>query len=318
MTRKLSRAAMRRQRVALLDARANPTPLPAELTSRAENFVPSSLDEATWLPVRPVFLAVISRTSTRGADAFAKQCSALAGYLAWCAAEGLELDPATVMRFPLIDNYVAASRRSSTCRGRLRSAARDANPAGVPAQAITYPHTSVKAPYTAAEMAAIERVALNQPTAAQRRGMCAVVGLSRGAGLDSQDLRHLARPHVEDQGRDGIWVDVRGSRPRLVPVRRAWEPMVRIGLEGLSRNQLVIGTSTTRRNIAAKIVEKATILGSCPKIEASRLRTTWLADVLTADVPLAVVMAVSGLSSARTITEVLAHLDADIDAGAAR
>ena len=80
----------------------------------------------------------------------------------------------------------------------------------------------------------------------------------------------------------------------------------------------MIGASTGRRNVAAKVVEKATILGDAPKIEASRLRTTWLADLLTSDVPLSVVMAVSGLSSARTITEVLQHLDAEVDPEVAR
>jgi len=311
-------AEMRRQRDALLAARANPTPLPAELVARAENFVPTSLEPAEWNQVRPLFLAVISRSSTRGADAFAKQCSALAGFLAWCAGESIGASISSMMTHEVIDHYVAATGRSSTCRGRLRSLARDANPAGVPAAPIAYPHTAVKAPYTAVEMAAIERVALTQPTPTQRRGMCAVVGLARGAGLDSPDFRHLACPNIADVGADGIWVDVPGPRPRLVPVRRHWEDMVRIGLEGRTKNQLVIGTSTTRRNIAAKVIEKATILGACPRIEASRLRTTWLADLLSSDVPLAVVMAVSGLTSARTLTEILAHLDGDTDPGVAR
>lgn len=318
MAKRASRAEMRRQRDALLIARATPAPLRADLAARAESFVPTSLEPAEWNQVRPLFLAVISMSSTRGADAFAKQCSALAGFLAWCAGESIESVITMVMTHEVIDEYVRATGRSSTCRARLRSLARDSNPAGVPAAPISYPHTAVKAPYTAAEMAAIERVALTQPTPTQRRGMCALVGLARGAGLDSLDFRHLACPHISDRGGDGIWVDVPGPRPRLVPVRRRWEDMVRIGLEGRTRKQLVIGTSTTRRNIAAKVVEKATILGACPKIEAGRLRTTWLADLLSSDVPLAVVMAVSGLTSARTLTEILAHLDGDTDPGVAR
>ena len=66
------------------------------------------------------------------------------------------------------------------------------------------------------------------------------------------------------------------------------------------------------------VIEKATILANAPRIGTSRLRTTWLADLLTADVPFTVVMAVSGLSSARTITEILNHLDTQADPGVAR
>jgi integrase len=211
-----------------------------------------------------------------------------------------------------------SSRSAASRRSHLRSLARDANPGGVPAAPVTYEHVPVKMPYSVAEMAAIRRIALNQPTPAQQRSMCAVVGLARGAGLDSQDFRHLGRSQVDDRDTDGIWVDVQGPRPRLVPVRRQWEDLVRIGLDGLGQGDLVIGTSTSRRNIAAKVIEKATILANAPKIEASRLRTTWLADLLTTDVPFTVVMAVSGLSSARTITEILNHLDTQADPGVAR
>ena len=320
MTKRVSRAEMRRQREALVTSRSERDPLPEDLQRRAEQFEPMSLDDLAWAAVRPLFLTVIASTSVRGADAFSKRCIALATFLAWAQAEGLELTVQTVMRFEVIDTHCRSlsERSAGTRRSHLRSLARDANPAGVPPPGVTYEHNTVKAPYPAAEMAAIRRISLTQPTAAQRRCMCAVVGLARGAGLDSQDFRHLRRRHVEDRGDDGIWVHVHDPRPRLVPVRRQWEDMVRIGLDGLRPDDLVIGQSATRRNLAAKVIEKATILGDAPKIKMSRLRTTWLADLLTDDVPLTVVMAVSGLTSARTITEILEHLDTKADPGVAR
>lgn len=318
MAKHLSRAAVRRQRETLLDSRVHRDPLPAELAARAERFVPVSLEETDWLVVRPLFLAVVATCPTRGVDAFSKRCVALAGFLVWCALEGHDLTILSAMRFELIEAYISVTGRSASCRSHLRSLARSANPAGVPPAPATMPHDPVRAPYTAVEMAAIERLALTQPTAVQRRALCAVVGLGRGAGLDSQDFRNLFESHVVDRGDDGIWVEVQAPRPRLVPVRRAYEPLVRAGLDGLSASQLVIGLSSTRRNIAGKVVERSTILGNAPRIEAGRLRTTWLADLLTSDVPLVVVMAVSGLTSARTLTEIVAHLDGDTNRGVAR
>ena len=208
-------------------------PLPADLQRRAETFEPVSLDEAAWSTVRPLFLAVIASTSVRGADAFSKRCIALAAFLAWAAAEGLELSVPTVMRFEVIDTYTRSlsSRNAGSRRSHLRSLTRDANPGGVPPPGFSYEHNTVKPPYSDEEMAAIRRVGLTQPTPAQRRSVCAVVGLARGAGLDSQDFRHLGSRHVDDQDDDGIWVDVQGSRQRLVPVRKNWEDLVRAGLK---------------------------------------------------------------------------------------
>lgn len=320
MAKRVSAAEIRRQRESLLKSRSEREPLPADLQRRAERFEPASLDDVTWATVRPMFLAVIASTEVRGSDAFTKRCIALAAFLGWADREGLESSIPTLMRFEVIDTYVRSlsSRNAGSRRSHLRSLARDANPVGVPVSAASYEHVPLKTPYSIAEMAAIRRIALNQPTPAQQRSMCAVVGLARGAGLDSQDFRHLGRSCVDDRDTDGIWVDVQGARPRLVPVRRQWEGLVRSGLEGLGPDSLVIGTSTTRRNIAAKVIEKATILGNAPKIEASRLRTTWLADLLTDNVPLSVVMAVSGLTSARTITEIVHYLDTGADPAVAR
>jgi hypothetical protein len=322
MAKKVSRLEMRRQREQLLERRAAGNSLPPELRSRAERFVPQTIDTTEWEAVRPLFLAIIESTSVRGADAFSKRCIALAGYLAWAAGEGFEMSIEALMRSEPIDEHARAlaGRNPATRRSHLRSLARDANPAGMPVAPMSYSHAVVRAPYTAAETAAIERIALHQPTTVQRRGMCAVVGLGLGAGLDSPDLRYLHGGDLDDRGdRDGIWVEVPGPRPRVVPVRRRWEPLVRIGVDGVSRDALVIGRETGRRNVAAKIIEKATILGTDPpKIEPSRMRTTWLADLLTSNVPLQVVMAVSGLTTARSIVEILDHLDATADAEVAR
>lgn len=320
MTKRVSRAEIRRQREGLLRARSEAPSLPRELAERAERFTPSSVDDEAWVAVRPLFLAVIGCSSARGAVAFKERCIALAAFLAWADSEGVELSVPSLMRFEVIDEYVRSLSTSgaATRRSHLRSLARDANPAGIPPVPLRYPHITVKEPYSEPEMAAIRRVALTQPTPIQRRSMCAVVGLGRGAGLDSRDFRFLTGGDVDDRGGDGIWVEVRGPRPRLVPVRRRWEDLVRVGLDGLGSESLVIGSSASRRNIVAKIVEGATVLGDAPKIEAGRLRTTWLADLLASDVPLTVVMAVSGLRSARTITEILTHLDGGADPGVAR
>ena len=100
------------------------------------------------------------------------------------------------------------------------------------------------------------------------------------------------------------------NEPNLHVVRIEFEDLVRIGIDGLSPDDLVIGTSVSRRNVVGNLVARAE-LGSVDHLDASRLRSTWLTWLLTRPVPLATIMAASGLQSARTLTELLDHLDSN-------
>lgn len=151
-------------------------------------------------------------------------------------------------------------------------------------------------------------MAVTQPTAAQRRKLSLCVGLGAGAGLDSPDLRHLRRRDLDDDPKRGITIRVHGRRPRTVTVLRDYEALVRQGLDGLSPDQLVLGVDETRRTIAARAISDATLLGDCPRIEQSRLRSTWLAHLLARRVPLTVVMRAAGLTSGRTLADLLPYL----------
>lgn len=166
----------------------------------------------------------------------------------------------------------------------------------------------MKAPYTTEEEAAITRYAFRQRHGATRRQLCIAVGLCGGAGGDSVDLRHARRHHIEVTP-DGIIVNFPGPRSRRVVVRRSYEALVFAGIEGLTPGQLLIGTTVGRKNIVARIVEQAELHGA-PHIEASRLRTTWLAWLMTRPVPLNVILDGAGLATARTLGDLLAYLPA--------
>ena len=93
------------------------------------------------------------------------------------------------------------------------------------------------------------------------------------------------------------------------------EHLVRRGLQGLRDGQPLIGRIKTRRNVAAAVYADAVLLGSLPKLEQSRLRTTWLATLMTRPVPLAVILTAAGLKSTRTLFDLLPHLDTGAAAG---
>jgi hypothetical protein len=169
------------------------------------------------------------------------------------------------------------------------------------------PKTVVKAPYSDAEVEAIVRIAVTQPSARIGQQLCAMVGLGLGAGLDSTDLRPVRVTSIDDRGEDGIWVSVDGPRPRTVAVRRKYENLVRAGTNGLRGDALLLGRDAGRQQVTASIVANAVALGTPPHIEQTRLRSTWLTHLMCAPVPVAVILTSAGLTSARTLTELLPH-----------
>jgi len=112
---------------------------------------------------------------------------------------------------------------------------------------------------------------------------------------------------------DGITIEVPEPNPRSVTVLREFEDLVRIGLGDLKPHALLLGRKEDRRNLAARAIGDAVVLGDVPHIEQSRLRATWLARLMAAPVPLAVLLSAAGLRSARTLVDLLPHLEVGTD-----
>ena len=164
-------------------------------------------------------------------------------------------------------------------------------------------------PYTDTEMAAIARIVRTQPSPIVARKLAAVVGLCRGAGASAADLRTLKVRDVADLGDDGILVTLgAGDTTRTVPVRRDYEAMVRRGIAGLAPRTPVVATSGAHNTVNHICAGAVALADNAPPIEASRLRTTWIAELMTEPIGLHVLLAAAGLKSARTVTSIAAHL----------
>lgn len=59
-------------------------------------------------------------------------------------------------------------------------------------------HSAVQPPYTSGEVAQIRAIALAQTDPTMRRGVCAVVGLGLGAGLDGRDQRQVCPTDIRE------------------------------------------------------------------------------------------------------------------------
>jgi site-specific recombinase XerC len=238
----------------------------------------------------------------------------LAGLCAYGVSRGKQLTAEQLLTTEFIDEYVRLGMAGEEDRLRARrrslllAMARAANPGPTaPAKLPAIQHAAVRPPYAPQELAIIVRVCAGQPTDRLVRDLSAVVGLGAGAGLDSMDLRDLRIGNIVDEGEAGLLVHVPDPRPRTVPVRARAEHLVRRAAKDRDPDELVIGAKRDRRNIAFHILERA-VLFEVPHIEPARLRATWLADLMTDQVPIGVLMQAAGLKSARTLADLLPHL----------
>ena len=315
MTKRPSRAAVARAR-AEIESEPKRRDLAPNLAAVIENHQPADQSGRPMELIRPFLQAAITASSLTGQESVRKYCTHLTEIARYAITRGVPLTVETVLTSSFIDEFVRVEMAElgdhlrAERRRRLLTLARSANPGpDVPARLTPISHSAVKPCYTPVELAVIARVCLVQPTEARRRDLSCVVALGAGAGLDSVDLRDLLTDDVEDLGARGIRVTVHGPRPRVVPVRAHFESLLRTAVAGRPHEELLLGQKQDRRNTAARATERAA-LHNVPHIEPARLRATWLADLMTDPIPLAVILQAAGLKSARTLSELLPHLGA--------
>ena len=196
---------------------------------------------------------------------------------------GLGLDPAAeVLLHPSVIERFAAhapgltgvTRR--TLRTNLRFIARRVVPQLHPADA-PLPRERARAPYAPAEIGGYLALADAQPTAARRMRATGLVCLGAGAGLIRAGLRQVRGTDISCRSGGGV-VQVRGARPRVVPVlARYHEPL--LASAEFAGDQLVTGgTDPQRHNITSPLTSSLAGGTGLPRLDTSRLRATWLAD----------------------------------------
>jgi integrase len=272
---------------------------------------------ACWQPVSvPPQAAGFAR---QVAAAAAPPTRARANALLWAAARlaayavplGLEavpevlLHPSVIERFAVSAPGLSGSARR-TLRTSLRFIARRVVPALAPVDA-PLPRERAKAPYSAAEIAGYLALADAQPTVPRRMRAAGLVCLGAGAGLAGADLRAVRGTDVICRS-GGVIVQVRGRRPRAVPVlARYHEPL--LAAAAFTGTALVTGgTEPGRKNITTPLTRSLCGGTGLPRLEVSRLRMTWLHDCAEL-LGLATFMHAAGITCSQRPGDLLAALD---------
>jgi integrase len=267
-----------------------------------------------------------SSVSPEGA-AFAREVVTLAGpggrerakSLLWAAGRladyglgrGLEpvppvlLHPSAVERFAREVTGVSDVSRE-TLRTNLRFIARRAVPHLYP-QDLPLPRGRAKRPYTAAEIAGFLALADAQPARARRMRAAALVCLGAGAGLIRSDLRRVRGTSVACRS-GGVLVDVAGPRARAVPVLDRYQDRLLDAARFAGNAPICGGDGDGRRNLTNPLVRALDGGSGLPRLDTSRLRSTWLADC-GRQLGLATFMHAAGISCSQRLGDLVAGLE---------
>lgn len=249
-------------------------------------------------------------------------CSVLAGFLTfvstWPARTSTDGIRPEDLTEDVIAAWVAASSLKDSSRATFRTvvrrAVRSLNPDRAPLKVSYKP---AAAPYTSLEVASWARLATTQPTKARTAALSFVVGLAAGAGLDAADLRSVRAADIgaialADGSRALAVTTHNPRRPRTVPVRRGYEPLIRTALAlhadlGKGPGDLVVGRVADRVTVTRRNTRTARTATGDVVVELTRLRNTWLVALMCAPLPLADLLRAAGLAGSRTLTDLLPY-----------
>jgi integrase len=228
---------------------------------------------------------------------------------------GLELQPAVLLHPAVIERFILvgcetvspATRR--TLRSNLRALARAVQPVPEPGP-VALARGRAKAPYRDAEVAGYLALAVAQPTMARRLRAGALIGLGAGAGLVGAELRHLTGEDVVERS-GGLLVVVGGRRARAVPVLERFHAPLRQAAAFAGAGYLVGGREAGRRNLSDLLTAALCADAGLPRLEAGRLRATWLAECARR-LGLGAFMQAAGLRCSQRLGDLLAELP-DVD-----
>jgi hypothetical protein len=140
--------------------------------------------------------------------------------------------------------------------------------------------------------------------------------LQPGAGLIRGDLREVRGSDVTCRA-GGVVVAVRGARPRAVPVLARYHARLPAASRFAGTTLICGGTDPGRRNLTNPLIRALDGGTGLPRLDTSRLRATWLAEVAGLS-GLATFMRAAGISCSQRLGDLVAALEPAGEADAVR
>lgn len=263
------------------------------------------------------------------AGAFARQAvasaaprsAARARALLFCASRlaafgervGSELSPEVLLGEAVIERFILCGTAGlspasvRTIRTNLRSLARalEAYPQPAP---VPLPRERAKAPYSQAEIDGYLRLAEAQSTLSRRMRATALICLGAGAGIVSGELRLLRGCDLIRRS-GGLVVEVSGRRARTVGVLARFQAPLMAAARFAGEGLICGGRDRARRNITDALLRALCADSSLPRLQAGRLRSSWLHQAAQM-IGLQAFMAAAGVRCSQRLGDVACTLPA--------
>lgn len=298
---------------------------PAEVERVLTTFVPESLQD-----LDPAVVAVVLKASREWVALAGPHDALSARQMIWAVAPMVvwllqTLGPLDVRMFNHRNVEVWISRVNKgretkgwrhLARTCLRRVGRKANPDGgwPPAdKAEEIGRSPIAQPYHAEIEAVFQRVA-ELPKPVVQADRCFVAAGGCGAGLSGVEMSAAKTSDLQEHGNGRLAIQVRGNRPRLVPIRACWTPTVRQAARLAEDRDNQSSTWFLRhhdKNAVSKIA--ASLDFGEGGLNLWRARATWLTAHLLAGTSLPTLRILAGRLSAQVLIELTELAIEEID-----
>jgi hypothetical protein len=224
---------------------------------------------------------------------------------------GVALEPRVVLCHAVIERFILVGCRSvspatrRTLRTNLRALARALERYPQPL-AVPLARERAKRPYSPGEIAGFLRLADAQATHARRLRASALVCLGAGAGVIAGELRHVRGTDVLCRA-GGVLVQVGGSRSRAVPVLERYQQRLLAAASFAGDRFIIGGRNPERRNVTDSLSAALSTDVSLPRLQAGRLRSTWLVECAQR-IGVGAFMHAAGISCSQRLGDLAAQL----------
>lgn len=219
-------------------------------------------------------------------------------------AAGVLLQDAVIERFVLCGCSGLSPASVRTLRSNLRFLARalQAHPGPPP---VPLARERAKAPYSDHEIGLFLQAASALSTPSRRMRAQALICLGAGAGIITGELRHIRGCDVSWRC-GGMLVKVSGKRTRIVPVLCRFQEPLAAAAAFAGQGLILGGSDTQRKNLTCEITALFKD-PSLPRLDAGRLRSTWLHETAKR-IGLGAFMAAAGVSCSQRLGDIAAQL----------
>lgn len=226
----------------------------------------------------------------------------------------------TMLNHQNVEIWISNDNRHQTngwrhlCRVCLRRVGRAVNPDGGWPNPTEIGRTPIALPYPQ-EIEAVFRQAAEIPRPKMdQAGRLWVVGGGCGAGLNGVELGAAETGDLDERGDGRLVIEVRGHRPRRVPIRACWTATVRqaalLAQERAGRHPARFIPSGSKNTVSKSAASLDFGQGG---LNLRRARTTWIAAHLVAGTSFPTLRVLAGRLSAQTIIELIDLMVDEVD-----